>query len=163
GTATFTVSEVELGPGVADPWHRHPGAEHALVVFEGRGLVTVEDTTETLEPLVGIRVEAGLVHRGGNTSRTPLRYFVCTGPGRDGRAGAGGGAPAGAPPRGSAAGRGPPPAGGGPGDPFPRGARLSRGRGGGPRAGAGGRPRPPPPALPRASAARRCSRPRRSS
>jgi len=83
GTATFTISEVIVAPGAADAWHRHPGAEHALVVFEGRGLVTVDDTTETLEPLTGIRVEPGLVHRVENTGRMPLRYYVCSSPGTD--------------------------------------------------------------------------------
>lgn len=83
GTATFTISEVVIQPGTGDAWHRHPGAEHALVVFEGRGVVTVDDTSETLEPLVGIRVEPGLVHRVENTGRTPLRYYVCSSPGTD--------------------------------------------------------------------------------
>jgi mannose-6-phosphate isomerase-like protein (cupin superfamily) len=83
GTATFTISEVTVAPGAADAWHRHPEAEHALVVFEGRGLVTVDTTTETLEPLTGIRVEAGLTHRVENTGRLPLRYYVCSSPGRD--------------------------------------------------------------------------------
>ncbi len=83
GTATFTISEVVVAAGTADAWHRHPGAEHALVVFEGRGLVTVDDTTETLEPLTGIRVEPGLVHRVENTGRLPLRYYVCSSPGTD--------------------------------------------------------------------------------
>jgi quercetin dioxygenase-like cupin family protein len=83
GTATFTVSEVTIDPGVTDAWHRHPGAEHALVVFEGRGSVTVADITETLEPLKGIRVEAGRPHRVTNTGRTPLRYYLCASPGTD--------------------------------------------------------------------------------
>jgi quercetin dioxygenase-like cupin family protein len=83
GTATFAVSEVTLAPGASDAWHRHPLAEHALVVFEGRGLVTVGDVEETLEPLKGIRVDAGLAHRIANTGRTPLRYYVCATPGAD--------------------------------------------------------------------------------
>jgi quercetin dioxygenase-like cupin family protein len=83
GTAAFTVTEVEIEPGTADEWHRHPTAEHALVVFEGRGVVTVDDTVETLEPLKGIRVEAGLPHRVENTGRTTLRYYVCASPGTD--------------------------------------------------------------------------------
>jgi quercetin dioxygenase-like cupin family protein len=83
GTATFTISEVVVAPGASDAWHRHPGAEHALVVFEGRGLVTVDETSETLEPLTGIRVEAGLTHRVENTGRLPLRYYVCSSPGTD--------------------------------------------------------------------------------
>jgi len=83
GTAAFTVTEVEIEPGHADAWHRHPGAEHALVVFEGRGVVTVDDTVETLEPLKGIRVQAGLPHRVENTGRTTLRYYVCASPGTD--------------------------------------------------------------------------------
>lgn len=83
GTATFTVSEVEVEPGTVDAWHRHPGAEHAIVVFEGRGVITVDDATETLEPLKGIRVGAGLAHRVENTGRTSLRYYVCSVPGLD--------------------------------------------------------------------------------
>jgi len=83
GTATFTISEIVVAPGASDNWHRHPGAEHALVVFEGRGVVTVDETSETLEPLTGIRVEPGLTHRVENTGRSPLRYFVCSSPGTD--------------------------------------------------------------------------------
>jgi quercetin dioxygenase-like cupin family protein len=83
GTATFAVTEVELEPGSADAWHRHPEAEHALVVFEGRGLIHVDEISETLEPLKGIRVEAGLPHRVENTGRTRLRYYVCSSPGTD--------------------------------------------------------------------------------
>ena len=48
--------------------------------------MTVGEVTETLEPLAGIRVEAGLPHRVENTGRTPLRYYVCTVPGLDPRA-----------------------------------------------------------------------------
>ncbi len=83
GTATFAVTEIEMAPGVTDAWHRHTGAEHAIVVFEGRGVVTVGDETETLEPLKGIRVDPGMPHRVENTGRTPLRYYVCSSPGVD--------------------------------------------------------------------------------
>ncbi|HEY6057428.1 MAG TPA: cupin domain-containing protein [Candidatus Limnocylindrales bacterium] len=83
GSATFAVAEVEVEPGCADAWHRHPGAEHAIVVFEGRGVVTVGGVSETLEPLKGIRVEAGLPHRIENSGRTVLRYYVCSSPGTD--------------------------------------------------------------------------------
>ena len=83
GTAAFTVTEVEIQPGVADEWHRHPRAEHALVIFEGRGVVTVGEETETLEPLKGIRVEEDRPHRVENTGRTVLRYLVCSSPGLD--------------------------------------------------------------------------------
>lgn len=82
-SAAFTVMEVEVDPGSVDEWHRHPRAEHAIVVFEGRGLVTVGDETETLEPLKGIRVEDGRPHRVENTGRTTLRYYVCSSPGID--------------------------------------------------------------------------------
>ena len=83
GSATFAVSEVVVPPGTSDSWHRHADAEHAIVVFEGRGTVTVGDVTETLEPLVGIRVDPDQPHRVQNTGRVPLRYFVCISPGSD--------------------------------------------------------------------------------
>jgi len=83
GSVTFTVTEVVLEAGVADEWHRHPGAEHALVVFEGRGTIQVGDVDETLEPLKGIRVLPGRAHRVVNDGRLRLRYFVCASPGTD--------------------------------------------------------------------------------
>lgn len=83
GSATFTITEVELAPGAVNDWHRHPVAEQAIVVFEGRGVVIVERIEETLEPLKGIRVAAGRPHRIANTGRTPLRYYVCATPGTD--------------------------------------------------------------------------------
>jgi quercetin dioxygenase-like cupin family protein len=83
GSVTFTVTEMELEPGAADEWHRHPGAEHALVVFEGRGTIQVGEVEETLEPLKGIRILAGRPHRVRNDGRLRLRYFVCASPGTD--------------------------------------------------------------------------------
>lgn len=83
GSVTFTVTEVEMEPGAADQWHVHPGSEHALVVFEGRGTIHVGDVEEVLEPLKGIRVLPGRPHRVVNDSRRMLRYFVCASPGTD--------------------------------------------------------------------------------
>jgi quercetin dioxygenase-like cupin family protein len=83
GSVTFTVTEMELEPGAADAWHVHPGSEHALVMFEGRGTIQVGDVEETLEPLKGIRVLPGRPHRVINDSRLLLRYFVCASPGTD--------------------------------------------------------------------------------
>jgi quercetin dioxygenase-like cupin family protein len=81
GSVTFTVTEVEMDPGATDAWHVHPGAEHALVVFQGRGTIAVGDVEETLEPLKGIRILPGRPHRVTNDSRLLLRYFVCASPG----------------------------------------------------------------------------------
>lgn len=83
GSVTFTVTEVEIAPGHEDAWHRHPGAEHALVVFEGRGTIQVGDVEEVLEPLKGIRILPGRRHRVRNDGRHRLRYFVCASPGTD--------------------------------------------------------------------------------
>jgi len=83
GSATFAFTEFELEPGVGQEWHRHPSSEHALVVFEGRGEITVGMIGETLQPLTGIRIEPGLAHRVVNTGRAPLRYYVCATPAAD--------------------------------------------------------------------------------
>lgn len=83
GSVTFTVTEIDLAPGTAGVWHRHPGSEHAIVVFEGRGTIGVGDVEETLEPLKGIRVLPGRPHRVVNDGRLRLRYFVCASPGTD--------------------------------------------------------------------------------
>ena len=81
---TFTVTEVELDPGASRTRGIvHPGAEHALVVFEGRGSIQVGEVEETLEPLKGIRILPGRPHRVSNDSRLLLRYFVCASPGTD--------------------------------------------------------------------------------
>jgi quercetin dioxygenase-like cupin family protein len=81
GSATFTIGEVEIDPDGSTEWHRHLVAEHAIVVLEGRGVITVGDATEDLEPLTGIRIEAGQAHRVENTGRGQLRYYVCASPG----------------------------------------------------------------------------------
>jgi quercetin dioxygenase-like cupin family protein len=83
GSVTFTVTEVEIAPGGESVWHRHPGSEHAIVVFEGRGTITVGDVEEVLEPLKGIRVLPGRRHRVRNDGRHRLRYYVCASPGTD--------------------------------------------------------------------------------
>lgn len=80
---TIRLQFDRIPPGVAIGPHRHPGAEHALVVFEGRGEVTVDEITETVEPLTGIRVVPGAIHHVRNTGRMPLRYYVCASPGMD--------------------------------------------------------------------------------
>jgi quercetin dioxygenase-like cupin family protein len=83
GSVTFTVTEVEIAPGHEDAWHRHPGSEHALVVFEGRGSIQVGSVEEVLEPLKGIRILPGRRHRVRNDGRHRLRYYVCASPGTD--------------------------------------------------------------------------------
>jgi quercetin dioxygenase-like cupin family protein len=83
GTPTFAIAEVTVAPGVTTEWHRHPAAEHVLVVFEGRGEITVDQVTETLEPLTGIRIRPGAIHQVRNPGRWPLRYLVCASPGMD--------------------------------------------------------------------------------
>jgi quercetin dioxygenase-like cupin family protein len=83
GSATFAVSEVIVPPGLASDWHRHAGAEHVLVVLAGRGEIWVDDVTETLEPLTGIRVAPGAIHRVVASGRTPLHYVVIGTPGLD--------------------------------------------------------------------------------
>ena len=83
GSVTFTITEVEMMPGAEDAWHRHPGSEHAIVVFEGRGSIQVGEVTEVLEPLKGIRVLPGRRHRVRNDGRLLLRYWVCASPGTD--------------------------------------------------------------------------------
>lgn len=83
GSVTFTVTEVSMLPGAEDAWHVHPGAEHAIVVFEGRGSIAVGDVEEVMEPLKGIRILPGRPHRVRNDGRHLLRYFVCASPGTD--------------------------------------------------------------------------------
>lgn len=83
GSVALTITEVEIAPGGETGWHRHPGSEHAIVVFEGRGTITVGDVDEVLEPLKGIRVLPGRRHRVRNVGRRRLRYYVCASPGTD--------------------------------------------------------------------------------
>jgi mannose-6-phosphate isomerase-like protein (cupin superfamily) len=83
GSSAFTITEVVIAPGAATAWHRHPRSEHAIVVFEGRGSITVGDVEEVLEPLKGIRVRPGRRHHVRNDGRHRLRYYVCASPGTD--------------------------------------------------------------------------------
>ena len=54
GSVTFTVRGRGRARGVDRRGTGTPSAEHALVVFEGRGSIEVGEVEETLEPLKGI-------------------------------------------------------------------------------------------------------------
>ena len=67
---------------ILQDWVKHKGLR-VIVVFEGRGTIQVDDVVEVLEPLKGIRVLPGKVHRVRNDGRHRLRYYVCASPGTD--------------------------------------------------------------------------------
>jgi quercetin dioxygenase-like cupin family protein len=63
------VSVVEFGPGIAAPWHMHPGAQEILYTLEGNLIVEIEGqgvmTVKTGECSI---VPADLVHLARNDS-----------------------------------------------------------------------------------------------
>jgi quercetin dioxygenase-like cupin family protein len=63
------VSVVDFAPGTAAPWHKHPGAQELLHVFEGSLVVEVEGAAMTwLNAGEATIIAADLVHLARNDS-----------------------------------------------------------------------------------------------
>jgi quercetin dioxygenase-like cupin family protein len=63
------VSVVDFAPGTAAPWHKHPGAQELLHVFEGSLVVEVEGAGMTrLNAGEAAIIAADLVHLARNES-----------------------------------------------------------------------------------------------
>ena len=63
------VSVVDFAPGTAAPWHKHPGAQELLHVFEGSLVVEVEGAAVTrLNAGEAGIIAADLVHLARNES-----------------------------------------------------------------------------------------------
>ena len=73
------VSVVDFAPGTAAPWHKHPGAQELLHVFEGSLVVEVEGATVTrLNAGEAGIIAADLVHlaRNESTSASAIALVV---------------------------------------------------------------------------------------
>jgi quercetin dioxygenase-like cupin family protein len=73
------VSVVDFGPGIAAPWHMHPGAQELLHVIEGSLVVEVEGGgTTLLRTGEAAIIPADIVHlaRNENTSASGKALVV---------------------------------------------------------------------------------------
>ena len=80
------VSVVDFAPGAAAPWHKHPGAQELLHVFEGSLVVEVEGAAVTrLNAGEAGIIAADLIHlaRNGNTSASAKALVVHSRAARD--------------------------------------------------------------------------------
>jgi quercetin dioxygenase-like cupin family protein len=73
------VSAVEFGPGVAAPWHMHPGAQEILYAVEGNLVVEIQGQgTSTVEAGECSIIPADIPHlaRNESTSQTARALVV---------------------------------------------------------------------------------------
>ena len=73
------VSVVDFGPGIAAPWHMHPGAQELLHVIEGSLVVEIEGgETTLLKTGEAAIIAADLVHlaRNENTNASVKALVV---------------------------------------------------------------------------------------
>src|SRR5215216_56767 len=73
------VSVVEFGPGIAAPWHVHPGAQEILYILEGNLIVEIEGQgTMTVKTGECSTIPADIPHlaRNDNTSAAAKTLVV---------------------------------------------------------------------------------------
>ena len=73
------VSVVEFGPGIAAPWHVHPGAQEILYILEGNLIVEIEGQgTMTVKTGECSTIPADIPHlaRNDNTSAAAKALVV---------------------------------------------------------------------------------------
>jgi len=71
------VSVVEFGPGVAAPWHMHPGAQEIFYVMEGDAVVEMEGVgTTQLKTGEAYLIPADVPHLARNEGNVTAKALV---------------------------------------------------------------------------------------
>lgn len=89
GAGQLVVMDVELEPGQAHDFHRHPGQEEIIIVKEGRVTQYVEQEHRELGPGESAFVPEGAVHASFNDFDQTARLQVVLGPSIGGETGYG--------------------------------------------------------------------------
>lgn len=80
GTERLTVSLVKFKVGARTKWHTH-SFEQGLIIFEGKGIVSTEETEHVVEPGDVVIVTTGEKHWHGATENTHMSHFSIGAPG----------------------------------------------------------------------------------
>ncbi|HET9939261.1 MAG TPA: cupin domain-containing protein [Gaiella sp.] len=80
GCATYVVMDVELAPGFAHAFHKHPDQDEMIVVKQGRVVQWLEQEQRELGPGDSIHIDRDVVHGSYNDSDEPALLQVILAP-----------------------------------------------------------------------------------
>ena len=80
GSQNMAVTWVEGSPGSEQRSHSHPANEQAYVITRGRGLMTVADESQKMEPGSIVFIPPNTAHSIRNIGDEPLVYVSVTAP-----------------------------------------------------------------------------------
>jgi len=79
-TRQLLVVQVDMPPGTAHAFHRHPGREEVLWIIEGRGEQWVEQEKRLLGPGDSVFIPSDTVHGIYNDSERVVRFLAVLSP-----------------------------------------------------------------------------------
>lgn len=80
GCDTYVVMDVELAPGFAHAFHKHPDQDEMIVVKQGRVVQWLEHEHRELGPGDSIHIDRDVVHGSYNDSDEPAHLQVILAP-----------------------------------------------------------------------------------
>ena len=80
GCQSFVVMDVELAPGFAHAFHKHPDQDEMIVVKQGRVVQWLEQEERELGPGDSIHIDRDVVHGSYNDSDEPALLQVILAP-----------------------------------------------------------------------------------
>ena len=80
GCETYIVMDVELAPGFAHAFHRHPDQDEMIVVKQGRVVQWLEQEQRELGPGDSIHIDRDVVHGSYNDFAEPAELQVILAP-----------------------------------------------------------------------------------
>ena len=80
GCASYVVMDVELAPGFAHAFHKHPEQDEMIIVKEGRVVQWLDDDKAELGPGDSVHIDRDVVHGSYNDSDEPAYLQVVLAP-----------------------------------------------------------------------------------
>ena len=80
GCDTYVVMDVELAPGFAHAFHRHPDQDEMIIVKEGRIVKWLDQEQQELGPGDSVHIDRDVVHGSYNDFDEPAHLQVVLAP-----------------------------------------------------------------------------------
>lgn len=80
GCESYVVMDVELAPGFAHPFHKHPDQDEMIIVKSGRVVQWLEDSHRELAPGDSVHIDRDVVHGSYNDSDETVHLQVVLAP-----------------------------------------------------------------------------------
>ena len=80
GCESYVVMDVELAPGFAHPFHKHPDQDEMIIVTSGRIVQWLDEDQRELGPGDSVHIDKDVVHGSYNDFDEPAKLQVVLAP-----------------------------------------------------------------------------------